>query len=523
MLKSAHASRQQLVMAASGRVLSNSFNAVDKCREISLKTVRRKFGDIPDEANDFKPFELHTGNVQADRFIKDNTDIWALRYSEPDSSVAGREWRVELTSANIGGQGFFSCRLSCFSRDHNFEFGPSTPGPLKEIVSAISFFNGNCVFHHEAQIIESDSDLDKLIHELNADKRWWNTIVVAQHPTDGYPITPSLCQSNLMGIANVYMLPTDFIPKFTTVVGPDFNVYHGGARSFRPKFDHLEDDPLSHPVIRATDSQFSTNRAIGIICHDAFRASIQRTNFRSEAPSYFEVKNVAARERYASIQNTGESEDVLVALREELDAAREEANEALELGMQADEARTQTQKELENERSQAFVLKGRIEILETKLNEQGRSTELANPKDYTEMPDWAAKSFAGRLRIHNRAARSLKKANYEKIDDVINGLRLLANDYRDLKTNKIDLMEFDDKMNGYGLSLTRSISENRAGEQGAEYFIKHKGREIFLDQHITKGTSKDTRYCLRIYFHYDEEDNEIIVGWLPSHLDIRST
>lgn len=40
---------------------------------------------------------------------------------------------------------------------------------------------------------------------------------------------------------------------------------------------------------------------------------------------------------------------------------------------------------------------------------------------------------------------------------------------------------------------------------------------------LEKGPSRNAARNLRIYFFWDEEDAEIVVGYLPGHLDNRLT
>jgi len=66
----------------------------------------------------------------------------------------------------------------------------------------------------------------------------------------------------------------------------------------------------------------------------------------------------------------------------------------------------------------------------------------------------------------------------------------------------------------------------RAGEQGKTYFVRfptHTDTPRFLEFHLRKGATKDVRYCLAIYFFWDEDTQQVIVGWLPSHLETRAT
>lgn len=37
------------------------------------------------------------------------------------------------------------------------------------------------------------------------------------------------------------------------------------------------------------------------------------------------------------------------------------------------------------------------------------------------------------------------------------------------------------------------------------------------------GVSKDRRYCLRIYFFWDDQDQIVVIGDLPHHLDTSDT
>jgi len=76
------------------------------------------------------------------------------------------------------------------------------------------------------------------------------------------------------------------------------------------------------------------------------------------------------------------------------------------------------------------------------------------------------------------------------------------------------------------LSESFSISSERVGEQGDEYFVIYpagSARRRLLEMHLRKGTSHDPRHALRIYYFWDDETSQVVVGWLTSHLDTRQT
>lgn len=95
---------------------------------------------------------------------------------------------------------------------------------------------------------------------------------------------------------------------------------------------------------------------------------------------------------------------------------------------------------------------------------------------------------------------------------------MLAETYRKVKLSEMDRSALKDECERLGVSIGGSVHPSRAGEAGGEYHVTFEGRKRFLDQHIGKGSSRDARFCLRVYFFWSEESKRAVVGWLPSHL-----
>ena len=170
------------------------------------------------------------------------------------------------------------------------------------------------------------------------------------------------------------------------------------------------------------------------------------------------------------------------------------------------------------EQALTYGLKQRIETLETSLEAAGGLTEGSAPTDYADVKAWVAASFSGKLRLTPRAEKGLRDAAYAKIEDVLAGLRLLAGPYRSMKRGEFDPIEFEQECRTLGSEETRSVSKISAGQHGDAYFVQYAGKKSFLDRHLKKGTSKDPRYCLRIYFFWDPQAEIVVVGSLPEHL-----
>lgn len=148
------------------------------------------------------------------------------------------------------------------------------------------------------------------------------------------------------------------------------------------------------------------------------------------------------------------------------------------------------------------------------------------PDTYAEMGTWVQQYLAGRLFLLGRAKRELKTAAFEDVALVYRSLLLLAFEYRDMRMGFTDDSAFKSKLLEHGLECSGSIDPMRAGLEGDTYFVNYppgSPQKEFLKFHLCKGASRDPRYCLRIYFFWDEETETVVVGSLPAHLDNQLT
>ncbi|WP_422078877.1 cell division protein ZapB [Vannielia sp.] len=479
---------------------------------------------MPIAQNSFDPFETPDGRVRVVASDLSGTEVWALRFSEPCRTVPGRDWHVEYVVAENAQSTLFSCRLSCFSRDLDFSFIPSTPGGLKEIVAGMSVHLGGFTLAPDLQTLGEDVSLAVFEAELNSERRWWNVVVVAESTDERYGIDAAELQRNLLGCANVYLLPRSLEAEFSDLIGIDFSVWAGAARSFRPGFDKARSPMTAHPVIRAPyrGSGWASDRAIHILGKDAFDQTVRRAGYRRDAPGFADVRQIIAQQRVEKINPKSGNGEKISALRESITALKEEVAIAMELGAQANNDLQQVQDELDAERAKALQYKARIAMLEDVAAQQ-TGNEIADPESFSELAEWIGRRYVGRLSLHPRAARALKDAKYERIEDVAGAIKLLAEDYVDMRAGRSTESDFNASLAAMGLQLSKSISNARIGEQKDTYFVRHKGKKCELEWHLKKGAAHDERYSLRVYFFYDEFDEEVIVGWLPSHLKTRQS
>ena len=204
-----------------------------------------------------------------------------------------------------------------------------------------------------------------------------------------------------------------------------------------------------------------------------------------------------------------------------------------ELNQQIEEALAQAigfEEERDRVKAEAAGMKWQIAELTRGLQETGRQpTEVPIPEDYTSMPEWVQRHLSGRLRLHPRAERAIKDAIYEDRELVYKALLLLGNDYQPMRLGQPGAKErWERKLAELELDFRGSIDLSRAYQEGDEYFVRWplgspSSPKRFLEHHLRKGTSHNARYCLGIYFFWDDVELEVVVGSLPAHLDNQFT
>jgi hypothetical protein len=136
------------------------------------------------------------------------------------------------------------------------------------------------------------------------------------------------------------------------------------------------------------------------------------------------------------------------------------------------------------------------------------------------LPVWAVENES-RIVILPRAFAGARRSQYQSDEDIFRVLDFLAGPYRDQRLNTIDTDAYQaalQTLQSDGFRLARAVDPSVAGEQGEAYFVRFGERRRFLEWHLLKGGGRDERYCLRVYFFWDDDLKVAVVGSLPAHL-----
>ena len=181
----------------------------------------------------------------------------------------------------------------------------------------------------------------------------------------------------------------------------------------------------------------------------------------------------------------------------------------------------------EQERDEALEevrqLQTKLQRMQARMVVGGQSAlPQAKPIDMSEIAEWANEAYVNRLVILPRAARALKKTNYADVERVIGCIEMLAGSYWDMK-NSVEgaYQRFQDDLTT--LRLINEPNGEGGGAEAAQWTIDYQGRRMRMALHLKGKESGKRDRVLRVYYHYDEISNQVLVGWLPDHLTTAAT
>ncbi|MCA9474172.1 MAG: hypothetical protein KC594_19070, partial [Nitrospira sp.] len=174
--------------------------------------------------------------------------------------------------------------------------------------------------------------------------------------------------------------------------------------------------------------------------------------------------------------------------------------------------------EYEQERERAGVAERqaqastfRIQQLTDQLRAKGDQPDEGDtlPSSWPELQDWCDQKLAGRLVISAVARRNSKNPQFQDVEQVARCLLWLANTCR------------EGRMSGAGTTLREAPVEDgiRNSPCGSDtYEFDWNGRRLSADWHIKNGgNTRDPARCLRIYYCFDDQTQQIIVSDMPAH------
>jgi len=506
--------------------------------------------DLPEEAWRGESFECgfpgHT--IEAISIPKDG--IWSVRLIHPDApftgrpAVPGRTWTTEIAfwDGQYGIQ--FGIRVLCASQAYSTEeIALTRPRLVLNLAQRFILKEASPIEPHPIRL-RVESELDALYALLTNPARTMPVLLLTEADAQQldvhvkispYLLDPDDLARKVEGLAYVVTMPRNLTFSWTNRVGKVWSAFLGAVRTYKPGLDFDEDSPTEHPLALLKNILFMRHK--GLEAEAAFTAFLVDQVYQYGATKRVEWDGclfLADARMYSAkkAREASRDERELLELYEKENMALQQKVEELQNQSEAynDDA-MQSERDRDVYIKENKRLRHRIDALQAALEAKtGESVDasLTIPDNYDDLPEWIDTNLAGRLTLHPRALRGISEAQYEDVERVYQALLLLANEYRNMRQGHDGAKEdFNQRLEELGLRDGPSITPTRAGEQGDTYFVRyplHTEHKQFLEYHVrNKGNTRDPKRCVGIYYFWDEDTHQIVVGWLPGHLAIRIT
>ncbi|MBX9881818.1 MAG: hypothetical protein K2X73_07585 [Sphingomonas sp.] len=485
--------------------------------EILRWAQKRSGGQLSHDAMAGRSFELLAAGRNSSAVEVDLPEIhaWALRQEDPDKTVAGRIWTSEAILWRAPNKSpRFAARLTVGSGEAELEVSPAAPGYVLQLTNTVGLTSGGRALSSAPWYIGDEEAQDELLRLLAAPSRRLPVVVfsVTDRANPALTIDLDKLASGLCGLADIVAILPETSWALTDRFGKRLSVFDRGVRIYMPRFD-VDADPFAHPLwlgarlasiedaalvdrqIRARIAQFST-RAVRL--GEDILPFAQLRSFARKAEQ----------DRLASSGASDEQQLKAAASRiQALEAERDEAKQEAKGWTDEAEAALLRAEEAERRERNAII---RVQSLLAKLADASPADgELQGlPQQWADFEDWTDSALVGRVALTGAARRTCKKALYADVEQAARCLLWLAGKCR---------QRF---LEGGGSLRDEPVEDGiRNAPCGHDTFaFEWQGQRLNADWHVkTGGNTRAPEHCLRIYYGWDEQTQQIIIADMPAH------
>jgi hypothetical protein len=495
-------------------------------REVLAWAQKRSGGRLPQEAWAFEEFEYLSGgrNSVAVRIDNNESDVWAIRADDPDKTVPGRVWTTEVVVGLTRDKPcHFSARLLVSTSEDELEIEPHTPGFVQQVAEKCVLSRGPIDLSPEPWLIESEEEAERLVEVLIDQSRSLPLFVLTVPEDSADPNQPLLDAPGLaratLGIGHVAIVPAAFTWELTGRFGKQRSVFGGAVRAYLPGF--AEDaSPYGHRLVLADHiaTPEGTAQCTRWMRSLAAAESVRRTRLGTDVLAFTAIRNASLELKQQQLEEEGASDT------QKLDAAnaRIKALEADLKSTNETEKFLLDEQNLAEERAQAAeaqlnAASFRIQQLLDQIKQRGQvpDADLQLPEAWTDFGDWCDQNLVGRVVLAPQARNGVRKPAFEDAKLAARCLLWLANEYRDRR------------LDGGEGSLRDHVLEPgiRNSPSGADEFrVWWRGQQHTADWHIKNGgNTREPRRCLRIYYFWDANTQQVIIADMPAHRSTGAT
>lgn len=216
-----------------------------------------------------------------------------------------------------------------------------------------------------------------------------------------------------------------------------------------------------------------------------------------------EVDTVAAAAEERALARAAQAESDLAEALKRLETARAHEEQALAHAVEVEAERDQL-------RHRVRDLEGKIDQLTEPSGKGAAPSVEPLPASWAAFGSWVEAKLAGRLTLAPLARRGVKDPDFRDVEQAARCLVWLASEYRDRRRE------------GGGnarVPVLEGFHNEPCGEADLPFSpMKWNGRNVAIEWHIKNGgNTRDRARCLRIYYFWDDDAEQVVVASMPAH------
>ena len=489
-----------------------------------LRWMEGKVGPLPGDAASGAPFEATAegAGVRGVMVPLAQGRFWAGRLREEDRREPGRAWIVEACIGEEGSGGLrFAVRVRALSPDGRPPGPRMLPRLVREVLAEVTGVDASRSLKDEAVDLVGEEGA-KGFHALVFDQgRRLPVVAFAAGGASASAIEATARQ--LAGAAHVVTLDRAAAGLVARRLGRGWSLEPGAARLYAPEADPAAAVParlaLGAALVRRLDGTGDLARHIG---EEVLRET-EPLFAREGIPDFEDLLDRATSSARETADARAEEAGIIPhefveRHREEVERLRHEREDANALLQSVEEDIRQVEDENIEAWSRNAALQAEIERLNAALAAAKVAPPPAVPRTLEEICAFAETGLGTGIVVMPKAVRETGRTRNLNVRRLYDGLVFLRDKYLPLRRGELDHKDYLHALKEHQFEESPCFTQRGTGQCFTGYAAHWKGRKIELDRHLKWGHgSTDT--MIRIYFHYDEAEQVVVIGHMPSHLD----